>query len=118
VSGQDQSRQAHDSAKNFPLIRARFNAGLTQEQLGDAAGLSKQTISALENGARPQAPNAKRTGARDLRVYPASYRKSGRRNQGAMTPLWAPVAYSESLGKFVCIACFQKQFYARTRAAA
>jgi transcriptional regulator with XRE-family HTH domain len=60
VSGQDQSRQAHDSAKNFPLIRARFNAGLTQEQLGDAAGLSKQTISALENGARPQAPNAKR----------------------------------------------------------
>jgi hypothetical protein len=68
--------------------------------------------------APPQCEDCGATGARDLRVYPASYRKSGRRNQGAMTPLWAPVAYSESLGKFVCIACFQKQFYARTRAAA
>jgi hypothetical protein len=35
--------------------------------------------------APPQCEDCGATGARDLRVYPASYRKSGRRNQGAMT---------------------------------
>jgi transcriptional regulator with XRE-family HTH domain len=42
-------------------MRARLNAGLTQEQLGVLSGMSRQAIHAMEQGAaRPQAPNAKR----------------------------------------------------------
>jgi hypothetical protein len=44
----------------------------------------------------------------------ASYRNVGRRNQGAMTPQWAPAEYSPTLGAVCRPKCFKRRFYAAT----
>lgn len=49
------------SAPNFILRRARFNAGLSQEQLASQVGLSRAAISDMERDAsvRPNPSSAK-----------------------------------------------------------
>lgn len=42
----------------FELIRQRRSAGLTQRQLGAAAGLHAETVSRLERGALAGSPEA------------------------------------------------------------
>ncbi len=39
------------------LARQRLSQGITQEQLADAAGVSKRTVQRLEDGAPAQLPN-------------------------------------------------------------
>lgn len=53
------ARKGDVSGRNILLIRARFNAGLTQKQLAERAEVSERTIQNLEGGSRPEAPTAK-----------------------------------------------------------
>lgn len=46
----------------------------------------------------------------------ASYRRQGRRNQGAMTPQWGPTEWSPYIGLEVCPAHFRALFYRLTAA--
>lgn len=43
----------------------------------------------------------------------SSFRKQGRRNQGAMTPQWCEADWSETLQAVVCPPCFKQRFYRR-----
>lgn len=54
-------------------------------------------------------------GGMDMRAAPAYFHKQGRRNQGAMTPQWAPAEYSTALDAVACPACFQQRFYRSER---
>lgn len=42
------------------LRSARIRAGMTQAQLGDAIGMSRQSVNSIENGSCPSLPNAMR----------------------------------------------------------
>jgi DNA-binding XRE family transcriptional regulator len=42
------------------LVRARWNAGLSQEALAEKVGISAETIRRIENGSRPQPATAKK----------------------------------------------------------
>lgn len=58
-----------------------------------------------------------RSGSMDMTVQPTSFYRQGRRGQGAMTAMWAPAEYSETLGAVCCPQCFKPRFYARQVAA-
>jgi DNA-binding XRE family transcriptional regulator len=78
---------SQEPERNVLLVRARFNAGLTQTALARKAKVHVRTIQNLERGAHPEAPTAKRVadvfGLQATDLFPLDLLASERKDSAA-----------------------------------